>query len=440
MEKSRQIGMTWTAAYRAVRQTAARGQRLDCWASSRDELQARLFLDDCRKWAQALELGAEQLEGEGLSIALSGRGAAGTLSLTNGRRIHSLSSNADAQAGKRGTRILDEFALHPDPRKLYSIAYPGITWGGQLEILSTHRGSGNFFNRLVQEAREEGNPKGVSLHRVTLQDAVDQGFLEKLKQKLPPDDPRQAMARDSYLQHVRDGCADDESWLQEYCCVPADDAAAFLPLDLICGSEYEEEDEAQWRMNTADLRRRPGRLYLGVDVGRDHDLTVLWLVEVADGIAWTRQLRCLRAEPFNRQEEVLDGLLSLPGLRRCCIDATGIGRQFAERAQQRWGVNRVEAVTLTALTKEELAYPVRSAFEERSLRLPSLQEVRSDLRAIRRETTSAGNLRFTADRGKNGHADRFWALALALHAARFSDAHRQLHAESVGRAWAGRML
>jgi phage FluMu gp28-like protein len=66
--------------------------------------------------------------------------------------------------------------------------------------------------------------------------------------------------------------------------------------------------------------------------------------------------------------------------------------------------------------KEELAYPVRAAFEDRSLRIPSDPFIRSDLRAVKKETTSAGNIRFTADRGKNGHADRFWAKALATHA------------------------
>ena len=35
----------------------------------------------------------------------------------------------------------------------------------------------------------------------------------------------------------------------------------------------------------------------------------------------------------------------------------------------------------------------------------------------KKETTAAGNLRFTADRGRSGHSDRFWALALARHAA-----------------------
>src|SRR3546814_10503982 len=90
------------------------------------------------------------------------------LRFPNDRRIHSMSSNPDAQAGKRGGRILDEFALHPDPRKLWSIAYPGITWGGSMEIISTPRGSKQFFTPLVREVEEGGNPKGISMHTVTL--------------------------------------------------------------------------------------------------------------------------------------------------------------------------------------------------------------------------------------------------------------------------------
>ncbi|MGP1664862.1 MAG: terminase large subunit domain-containing protein, partial [Rhodanobacter sp.] len=160
------------------------------------------------------------------------------LEFANKRRIHSMSSNPDAQAGKRGGRVLDEFALHPDPRKLWSIAYPGITWGGSLEAFSTHRGSHNFFNALIREIKENGNPKKISLHTVTLQDALDQGLLYKLQQKLPDDDERQAMAEPEYFDFVRAGCADEESFQQEYMCRAADDDVAFLEYDLIASCEY----------------------------------------------------------------------------------------------------------------------------------------------------------------------------------------------------------
>lgn len=144
-EKVRQIGASWTAAYAADERTSAQGARFDQWVSSRDAIQSKLFLEDCVFWSKALNIVAKDL-GEVL-IDPEKDISAYVIRFANGRRIHSMSSNPDAQAGKRGGRLLDEFALHPDPRKLWAIAYPGLTWGGSMEVISTHRGSHNFFNQ-----------------------------------------------------------------------------------------------------------------------------------------------------------------------------------------------------------------------------------------------------------------------------------------------------
>ena len=45
--------------------------------------------------------------------------------------------------------------------------------------------------------------------------------------------------------------------------------------------------------------------------------------------------------------------------------------------------------------------------------------------------TAAGNIRFTADRGENGHSDRFWAGALALHAKGGNDGPCRMEALNV---------
>ena len=406
-EKSRQIGWTWATAYGLVSRKALDSARLDAWVSSRDDIQARLFLEDCKSFAGLLNLAANDL---GERVIDQGGHSAYVLQFANSLRAHSMSSNPDAQAGKRGDRVLDEFALHPDPRKLYSIAYPGITWGGSLEIFSTHRGSANFFNGLITEIRHKGNPKGFSLHRVTLQDALDQGFLYKLQAKLPPDDERQSMDEAQYFDFIKAGCADEESFAQEYMCVPSDDAAAFLSYDLIDGCKYPSGEA--WETDLADAKNP---LFVGVDVGRDHDLTVIWVIEKVGGISLTRKVIELKAATFDAQEAALYEVLTLPQVRRCCIDQTGIGRQFAERAAARFGTYKVEGIHFTGPVKEELAYPVRAAFEDKSIRIPDSQTLFSDLRGIRKETTASGNIRFAGERGKNGHCDRFWALALSLH-------------------------
>jgi len=318
-----------------------------------------------------------------------------------------MSSNPDAQAGKRGDRVLDEFALHPDPRKLHAIAYPGITWGGSMEIFSTHRGSANFFNGLIQEIRHKGNPKGFALHTVTLQTALEQGFLFKLQEKLPKDDPRQGMDEAGYFDFIKAGCADEETFAQEYMCQPSDDASAFVSYELLDGCKHPAGADWQTVGN--------GPLYLGVDIGRTRDLTAFWLLEDAGGVMLTRRLVTLQNATFDAQEKTFYEFMDLPGLRRACIDQTGIGRQFAERAAKRYG-SRAEGVTFTGPVKEALAYPLKAALEDRSLRIPDDRAVFADFRAIRKTTTSAGNIRFEGERTKEGHSDRFWACALALHA------------------------
>ena len=413
-EKSRQIGWTWAEAYGLVTRKSLVTARLDAWATSRDEIQARLFLEDCKSFAKLLNIAAKDF-GE---VVIDEKGnTAYVLALSNGLRIHSMSSNPDAQAGKRGDRAGDEFALHKDPRKLYSIMYPGITWGGLLELFSTHRGTANFFNQLIREIREKGNPKGFSLHRVTLQDALEQGLLYKLQSKLPPGDERHEMDEAEYFDFIRKGCADEESFQQEYMCVPSDDASAFIEWSLIDGCTYAEGED--WEIT---LEQAAGKdLYGGLDIGRHHDLTSLTIVEKVAGLRPVRKRIDLQALTFSAQEAILYPWFEV--CKRVCIDATGLGMQFAERSAQRFGKYKCEGITFTGPMKEELAYPVRAAFEDRTIRIPFEDDkLKSDIRAIRKEVTASGNVRFAADRGMNGHADRFWGVALALHASKSAGA------------------
>jgi phage FluMu gp28-like protein len=411
MEKSRQIGISWSTAYAAVERTAIAGARFDQWVSSRDDIQARLFIEDCKMWAKVMNMAARDL-GE-VVIDDKNKLTAYVLEFASGRRIHSMSSNPDAQAGKRGGRILDEFALHSDPRKLWAIAYPGITWGGAMELISTHRGSNNFFNQLIREIKENGNPKNISLHTVTLQRALEDGFLFKLQQALADDHDVQEMDEAAYFDFIKSGCADEESFLQEYMCQPADDDAAFLEYDLIASCEYGSGE--LWEYTYDQLLAARGRLYAGIDIGRTKDLTVMWIFEKLGDVLYTRHVITLKSMTKPEQEKVLWPLIAL--MERTCIDKTGLGIGWVDDAQKKFGEYRVEGVTFTAAVKEALAYPVRGRMEDKKIRIPYLQEVRADLRTVTKVTTPAGNIRFTAERSSNGHADRFWAVALGIHAA-----------------------
>lgn len=409
MEKSRQIGISWSTAYGSDERTAAVGARHDEWVSSRDDIQARLFIEDCKLWAGVMNMAARDL-GE-VVVDTEKKLSAYVLEFASGRRIHSMSSNPDAQAGKRGSRILDEFALHRDQRKMWAIAYPGITWGGCMEIISTHRGSGSFFNSLVREIREKGNPKRISLHTVTLQNALEQGFLYKLQQALPDDAEQQGMDEATYFDFVKSGAADDESFDQEYMCIAANDDSKFIEYELITSCEYSAGIE--WEREVSDTFT--GRLFCGVDIGRKKDLTVLWVLELLGDVLYTRKVIPMERMRKSAQEAIL-----YPWFERCertCIDATGLGIGWVDDAQDKFGERRVEGVTFTGQVKEALAYALKGAMEDRAIRIPDDKYIRADLRKVQKVTTAAGNIRFVAESTPDGHADRFWALALARHAA-----------------------
>lgn len=91
---------------------------------------------------------------------------------------------------------------------------------------------------------------------------------------------------------------------------------------------------------------------------------------------------------------------------------------LAEDAQSYFGRYKVEGLNFTAPVKEELATNLRIALEDHRLVIPADPLLREDLHSLKRVTTLAGNVRFEAQRSEtDGHADRFWALALANQAA-----------------------
>jgi phage FluMu gp28-like protein len=135
-------------------------------------------------------------------------------------------------------------------------------------------------------------------------------------------------------------------------------------------------------------------------------------------VAVARLVRGFSNTPFAEQLEFARELLSLPGpdgrslVRRACIDSTGMGAPLAESLEREFGP-RVEPVTFTAAVKEDMAYRVKRRMEQRLDLIPDAPEIARAFGAVKKLVTAAGNTRFDAERTDLGHADEFWAKALA---------------------------
>ena len=448
-QKGRQIGMSYADSYDSVRKAAVSPAR-DVWVMSRDEAQAKQYIRYCKRWAQVLNCAARDHGERVLSTSFGKAVQAQALSFASRASIYALSSNPDAIVGKTGHVKLDEFALHRDQRTLYAVAKPVTQWGGTLAILSTHRGAQTVFNELVLDVQQRGNRMGWSLHTISIQRGVEEGLVERIDvatrgalsqeydaaaseaQNAPGSSgpvhgeepgtgvgrPELATLRSWWLWKQRAECIDEEQWLQEYCCVPADENGAFIPYELLNACTEAELRLLSWGEWT-ETGRWPASaaLYLGVDVARKKDLCVLDLGEKIGDVVWDRARIELLNRPFAEIEEALYGLLRLPQLKRACLDATGLGAQLAERARQQFGW-KVEPVTFTARIKEELATGLKIDLEKRQVRLVDDEKLRADLRGIRKEVTLSGNSRYAGEI-EGSHCDRFWAKALRQHAAHY---------------------
>ncbi len=405
--KSRRIGATYAESNDATMSRLAGRRGVDYWFTSADESAAYEFGEYCRFWVRVSDAVADHYT-EDIEDPKTGRSAPSYVTrFPSGCRITALTSNPRRFRSKGGDVGLDEFDYHDQPEKMWDAAASTATWGDRIRVLSTHNGEGTLFHRFraMAERRAAGVPKKgdipFSLHVVTIADAVGEGLVEKINEVRGT-----SFTREQFLARCRSLCRNEDQWNQEYMAIPSTDSTAWLPYELI---EACEDDAAG-----DPLRAGVGRRYVGMDVGETEDLTVIWTLERVGDVLWTREVLVLRGEPLRVKEDALLARLRHPAVARACVDATGVGAQIAQAAER---TGRGEGVKFTLATKDEMASPLRGLFEDRRIRIPGDTDLREDLHAIRMTRTAAGHPRFDAQRSEAGHADRFWALALACHAA-----------------------
>lgn len=399
-EKSRRIGATYVQSYEDVRDCVL-GDIPAVWFSSADESAAKEYILYCAQWAKLFDKGARDL-GE-VVIDSDKDIKALQILFSNGKRISALSSNPKAFRSKGGKVVWDEAAHHDQDREMWKAAKPTATWGFPIRILSTHNGKQTMFYRFTEQIKQ--GKLSWSLHTVDIFKAVKDGLVDKIYGRKTTD-----LEKAEWLKQQEEDCFDNSTWLEEFCCIPIDEATAFLSYDLI--SEVESKD-----ILLEDLEDVQGDLYIGVDIGRKKDLTVIYVVEQIAKMNITRKIIVMERAKFQYQKDVLFPLLQHKNLRRCCIDSTGLGMQLAEEAQDTFGRFRIEPVMFTLKSKEEMAYHLLTTFQDKMIKIPIDRDLREDLHSIRKVTTSSNNIRFDVAQSEvSGHADRFWALALALFA------------------------
>lgn len=442
-EKSRRVGATYIQSYEDVRDCAAKTVPA-VWFSSADETAAREYILYAAQWAKVLNIVFKDL-GE-IVIDSDKDIKAFSIQFANGTRINALSSNPTQFRSKGGKVVLDEYAFHKDQDAMWKAARPAITWGFPLRILSTYNGKGNKYFKFVEDVKKK--ILNWSLHTTSIELAVEEGLADKIMGRVLTKEERKA-----WLDEERANVGDEDTWQQEYMCTPVDESTAFLSYDLIHSCEQEvfvtDTDTGihkgkKWTITTLtkpgySIDTSEGELYLGYDVGRKKDLSVLWLDRKVGNVLETLRVITMEKTPFKKQEEILYRHLGLPNMRRACLDATGLGMQLAENAQDEFGSSRVEAITFTPSVKSELMHTLLERMEDSTVTIPADKDVRGDFHSFRKITTTAGNVRFDVEKNNtDGHGDRGIAKALSIHAA--GNGSGEIHVASRARRQSSNMM
>jgi phage FluMu gp28-like protein len=448
MEKSRRVGISWAEAAddTLYASEAGSGEKRNVWYIGYTKDMALEFINDCANWSRAYNLAASEMEefdyideDDVGGVVQEKKILAYKITLESGWRITALSSRPTNLRGKQGRVVIDEAAFHDDLAGLLKAAMALLMWGGQVRVISTHFGDTNEFNSVIQDIRAKKKP--YSLHRVDLDDALQDGLYKRICETLGREWTKEGEA--IWRQELIDSYGEDAD--EELFCVPSQGTGTFLTRALIetCLSaeipvvRYEQptsfaeladhiryaevKDWCEEALLPLLKRVDPERnAVVGEDFGRSGDLSVIIPLLEQQSANWHAPFHVeLRNIPFQQQEQILCYICDrLPRFRYGALDARGNGEYLAERAMQHYGKSRIAQVMLTEQWYRENMYQYRSAFEDKTILLAKDADVIEDHRDFKviRGIAKLPDVRTKGKDNKKRHGDAGVAGAMAWFA------------------------
>lgn len=352
------------------------------------------------------------------------------LGFSNGARIISLPGTP--QRGKaRFWVYLDEWAHQTHDKANYVAAMPVISKGGSIRGASSPMGAGGFFWEVFKEELREY--PGYTRKLTPWWEC--KSFLSN------PDDIRDVYFNaPSMSTQERVGKYGNErirliyenmpleDFQQEYELAFRDEVSAWISWNLIQSSQqddllcYHIKSHEDVSKVIEDVRQAIEAgliepvLYGGVDIGRVKDLTeFVGVGKSSSGQLPVRIMVSLSGCPYEYQENAIHQILTQLPFAACLIDQNGIGNQLAETLS---GSTVAQGVHFTNSSKELWAVEALLRFQKNGVVLPKNRDLAYQIHSIKKSITAAKNNVFDTERNAKHHADKFWALALALWAAR----------------------
>lgn len=336
-----------------------------------------------------------------------------TVRFANGKHIKAYAQAPGAGRSGGGHLILDEAAHYAHHADIEKGAVPTINSDPSLTLtrISTPNGvtgQGELFYRICQFPEEWPE---YSRHRLTLAEAVEQGF--------PAD-----------LEEIRAQCPNEDVFQQEYMC-------SFLG----AGQNYFSY-ELMLRARAA-LRVETEITYMGIDVASEVDLTAVTVWRLAGGSLYLAERYLISGVPYASdaevigQDKILAAIIQHYQPARTCIDATGdtgtiltgLGAQnlptqlVMHHVKRDWKWKHVprfkgafeRGEVLVSRNARTYVYDRAKAEIEGSVSVDTCfgpmprDPLERDFAKVRKTLTTGGAPTFDTTRDADGHGDLFWS-------------------------------
>lgn len=449
-EKSVRVGWTFGDGFKNVRKRL-RHPRRDYLFATKDQQSAIEYLEQCKRFAEMFDF-TRSIVSHGMDAmnveAQDDRGKSymeevkfGYIKFDNGSRIIAFSANPYAMAVFGGDVGLDEFAKHQRAEKLWETAQGRITWGYDIGVWSAHDGTDTLFYQFAREAM--AGKGGWSHYKVTMEDAVDQGLLEKINMISGKN-----TTREQFIADCKNRARLPEIYEQAYNCNPSGSTSAIVPWATICMNRMDypiervhleahqvKEAFGSYDRGSAVARvrkiqqfvcdhfphvlRNPERYNLGFDVAAsgEGDLAAIYIDRQLFAGARLAALFTCRTDDWHFLKHVLWTFMAKLSAVQGAGDETGLGRQICWETKAEFP-GQFEGVNFSS-KKHDLGHSLMNELTVGEKIMPTdHDDIAQDFFALRKNYGS-GKWIFTASRNNlnpASHGDIAWAGALASHA------------------------
>ncbi|RJX15213.1 hypothetical protein CW703_07165 [Candidatus Bathyarchaeota archaeon] len=307
----------------------------------------------------------------------------------NGSMIVALPNSPNLLRGYTAHMVIcDEAAFFRDDETVfYNVLYPMLsTTDGYLIVSSTPWSTDSVFYRMFQD-------EGFSKHIVTWRDVVEAGLIKK-----------------EFIDEMRKTLP-FERFEREFEARFTEETDSYFPRGLIIqciDSElnyYNFEDKVK------------GNFYVGVDLGKKVDYSVVSVVDKQDEDI---RLIHIRRFPLETPYASVIGYVKMicdryQTVNKVLVDQTGVGEYIVEDMKNS-GLPNVEGINLTNPKKQEILGFLKQQMQNKKLKIPYDSELIAEINIEKFKLSKDGSIKFYHPEG--AHDDRLWSLALAVFAIR----------------------